>query len=114
MYSRGTGLARRPVRRHLEVLQVEARDLLERGCRDEAAPDGAPRLVDRDEDDESGPRGGNDPHERRDVTARGIPTVRIRLLRRSRLAGDLVAGDGRVLARALGQDVLEHRHELAG
>ena len=69
------------VGRDLQVLEVEARDLLEGRRGDDAAPDRAARLVDRDQDDEARPRRGDDPDERGDVPAGGVAAVRIRLLR---------------------------------
>src|SRR5581483_12443266 len=62
------------VGRHLEVLEVERRDLRERWRRDDAAEDRAVRLVDADEDDEPRVAGGHDADEGGDVLARLVPT----------------------------------------
>ena len=86
------------VRRHLEVLQVERRDLRERRRRDDAAEDRAVRLVDADEDDEARVARGHDADERRDVLAR-LVAVRPRLLRRAGLAGDACSRGSRRPAR---------------
>src|SRR4029453_17032917 len=72
--SRSMGRARLPregVRRDLEVLQRELRDLLESGRRDDAAPDRAVWLVHRHEDHEARIAGRNDSDKGGHVAAGG-------------------------------------------
>src|SRR5262245_24105991 len=70
----------RVVRRDLEVLEVELRNLGEGRSGHRTAPDDALRLVHGDENDEARMRRRYEPDERRDVSSRGIAAVRIRLL----------------------------------
>src|SRR4051794_24518034 len=93
------------VRRDLEVLQAEARDLGERGRRDRAAPDRARRLLHLDEHDEPRLRRRHEADERRDVLAGRVAAERVRHLCRAGLAGDAVAGDLRLDAGAVRDDV---------
>src|SRR5438270_774641 len=111
--TRGGRRPDRRVRRHREVLQVEARNLRERRSGDDTAEDRAVRLVDADEDEQARRLHGDHPDERRDVLAGRVP-VRPGDLRRSRLAGDGVAGDLRGVARraVLVDDAGEHRLQL--
>src|ERR687884_612430 len=102
------------VRRDLQVTEIEARDLLERRCRDDAAEDRAARLVDGDEHDEPGTRRGTAADERRNVFAGGVPAVGVGFLRRARLAGDLIARDRGIRPGSFRDDVLQHAHHLGG
>src|SRR3954470_18197622 len=81
--------------RNLQVVEREARDLLPRRRGDRAAVDVALRLVDHHRDEQLrgvGPREGD---ERGDVRAVGVAALRVDLLRRTGLAGQLVALDRR-------------------
>ena len=101
------------VRRDLELDEAVAGDLGERGRGDDAAPDRAARLVDRDEHDEPRVLRRHDADERGHVTrARVAATLRLR--RGPGLARDGVArhGGGRTRAALRRDDVTEHRHQL--
>src|ERR671912_2891904 len=92
------------VGRDLEVLEGEARDLLERRRRDGAAPDRA-RLVDGDEDHEPGVTRRHYADERGHVAGGRVAATGVRLGRGSSLPRHLIALDRRLRAGALENDV---------
>ena len=101
------------VRRDLELDEAVTCDLGEGRRGDDAAPDRAVRLVDRDEHDEPRILRRHDADERGDV-ARGRVAAALGLRGGARLAGDGVARHcGGRAGAALGRDdVAQHRHHL--
>src|SRR4029453_3949488 len=94
--SRSMGRARLPregVRRDLEVLQRELRDLLESGRRDDAAPDRAVWLVPPHEDPEARIAVRDDSDKGGHVAAGRVTAARVRLRGGPGLARHLVAVD---------------------